>query len=81
MKISLMKCENFYIYYIKKKENLINSTQVLSNKINTVFTSSEKSKTSDTHRLVLNLTDKIKLKLPVNIMHYQILLSAIQEKY
>ena len=30
--------------------------------MNTIFMNSEKSKTSDPHRLLLNLTDKIDLK-------------------
>ena len=30
--------------------------------MNTIFINSENSKTSDTHRLLLNLSDKIKLK-------------------
>ena len=31
-------------------------------KINTIFMNSKKSKSSDPHRLLLNLTDKINLK-------------------
>ena len=31
--------------------------------MNTIFTNSENSKTSDSHRLLLNLTDKIDLRI------------------
>ena len=34
----------------------------LSNKMDTIFMNSENSKTSDPHRLILNLTNKINLK-------------------
>ena len=34
----------------------------LSNKMDTIFINSENSKTSDPHRLILNLTNKINLK-------------------
>lgn len=76
----------YLLHQIKKKykklyNNLINSMQVLLNKIDTTFMSSEKSKTSDIHRLVQNLTGKMKLKFLVNILYYQILISAIQEKH
>ena len=40
--------------------------------MNTIFMNSENSKTSDRHRLLLNLTDKIDLRRK-NILPYQIL--------
>ena len=41
--------------------NITNSTKLL-NKMNAIFMNSENSKTSDPHRLLLNLADKINLK-------------------
>ena len=41
---------------------------------------SKTSKTSDPHKLLLSLTDKINLKEVINIMLYQILTSNIHEK-
>ena len=37
----------------------------LKNRMDNIFMNSENSKTSDTHRLLLNLTDKINLKSSV----------------
>ena len=48
-------------------------------KINTLFMNSKNSKTSDHHRLLLNLTDKIDLKRK-GILHYQILAFTIHGK-
>ena len=45
----------------KVHNNIINSISLL-NRINTVFMNFENSKTSDPHRLLLNLSDKINLK-------------------
>ena len=45
----------------KVYNNIMNSVK-LSNKMNTIFMNSENSKTSDPHRLILNLTNKINLK-------------------
>ena len=41
--------------------NIINSIK-LKYKMNTIFMNSKNSKTSDPHRLLINLTDKINLK-------------------
>ena len=41
---------------------------------------SKTSKTSDPHKLLPSLTDKINLKEVINIMLYQILTSNIHEK-
>ena len=47
----------------------------------TIFMNSENSKTSDTHRLLLNLTDKINLKKEViNMLLYQTLALTIHGK-
>ena len=43
--------------------------------MNTIFMNSRKSKTSDLHRLVVNLSDII-----VNMFHYQIIVSTIHGK-
>ena len=47
--------------------------------MNTIFINSKTSKTSDTHRLLLNLTDKINLKRS-DMWLYQILTYTIHEK-
>ena len=47
--------------------------------MNTIFMNSKTSKTSDTHRLLLNLTDKINLKRS-DMWLYQILAYTIHEK-
>ena len=53
----------------------------LSNRVNTIFISSENSKTSDLHRLLLKLSDKINLKsIDENMLLYQILLCTIHGK-
>ena len=46
----------------KKVHNSIINSISLLNRINTVFMNFENSKTSDPHRLLLNLSDKINLK-------------------
>ena len=46
--------------------------------MDTVFMNSKNSKTSDPHRLLLNLTDKINLKKVINTLLYQILTHKIQ---
>ena len=48
--------------------------------MNTIFMNSKNSKTSDPHRLLLNLTDKIYLRKKINILLYQILAFTIHEK-
>ena len=48
--------------------------------MDTIFTNSKNSKTSDSHRLLLNLTDKINLKKAINILLYQILAYNIYGK-
>ena len=45
----------------KVYNNIINSIK-LKYKMNTIFMNSKNSKTSDPHRLLINLTDKINLK-------------------
>ena len=40
----------------------MNSVMVYNTKMNTILMNSKNSKTSDPHRLSLNLTDKINLK-------------------
>ena len=45
----------------KVYKNIMNSIK-LQNRMDTIFMNSENSKTSDPHRLLLNLTDKTKLK-------------------
>ena len=49
-------------------------------KMNTRFMDSQSSKTSDPHKLLLNLTDKIDLKKMKNILLYQILVFSIHGK-
>ena len=49
--------------------------------MNTMFMNSENIKTSDPHRLLLNLTDKIDLRRKINILLYQILVNLYMEKY
>ena len=41
--------------------------------MDTIFMNSENSKTSDPHRLLLNLSDKMKFKKLVNMLLYQTL--------
>ena len=41
---------------------------------------SENGKTSEPHRLLLNLTDKIDLKRSINMLHYQTLAFTIHGK-
>ena len=48
--------------------------------MDTKFTNSEISKTSDRHRLLLNLSDKINLKRSDKLLLYQILAFAILGK-
>ena len=48
--------------------------------MDTVFMSSENSKTSDPNRLLLNLTDKINLKTSDNMLLYQTLAFTIHGK-
>ena len=49
--------------------------------MDTIFKNSSKtSKTSDAHRLLLNLSDKIDLKKVINTLLYQILAFSIHEK-
>ena len=50
--------------------------------MDTISTRNSKNcKTSDSHRLSLNPTDKINLKIVMNMFLYQILAYAIHEKY
>ena len=51
--------------------------------MDTIFMNSRNHETSDSHRLLLNLSDKIKkknLKRSVNLLLYQILEFTIHEK-
>ena len=48
--------------------------------MDTIFMNSENGKTSDPHRLLLNLSDKINLKKVINMLLYQILAFTIQGK-
>ena len=48
--------------------------------MSTIFMNSKNSKTSDSHRLLLNLTSKIVLKEKINILIYQILAFTIHGK-
>ena len=52
----------------------------LQNRIATIFMNSKNSKTSDPHRLLLNLSDKIDLKKVINMLLYQILSFTIHGK-
>ena len=42
----------------------------MGNRMDTIFMNSEKSKTSDPHRLLLNLSDKIYLKKVIKMLLY-----------
>ena len=48
--------------------------------MDTIFVNSENSKTSDSHRLLLNFFHKIKLKKVINMLLYQILAFTIHGK-
>ena len=48
--------------------------------MDTTFMNSESSKTSNPHRLILNLSDKINLKGVINMLLNQTLASTIHEK-
>ena len=58
-----MKPDKSYILCIEKKvcNNIRNSTK-LQNRMDNIFMNSENSKTSDPHRVLFNLLDKINLK-------------------
>ena len=58
-----IKCYLYRAKEIIKKafNNIINSTK-LQNRMDTKFINSKKSKTTDPHRLLLNVADKINLK-------------------
>ena len=45
-----------------------------------IFMNSENTKTSDTHRLLLNLRDKMDLRKKSSILLYQILVFTMHEK-
>ena len=49
-------------------------------RMGTIFMNSGKSKIPDLHRLLLNLSDKIKLREVINMLLYQILAFAIHGK-
>ena len=46
----------------KVYSKIMNSMKMDTNKIDTIFMNSENSKTSETYRLLINLSDKINLK-------------------
>ena len=48
--------------------------------MDTMFMNSENSKISDSHRLLLNPSDKRNLKKVINLLLYQILAFAIHEQ-
>ena len=48
--------------------------------MNTIFMNSKNTKTSDPHRLLLSLKDKIDLRRKKNILLYQILVFTMQGK-
>ena len=48
--------------------------------MNYVFVNSENSKTSDPHRILLNITDKTELRGKINIFLYQILAFTMHGK-
>ena len=51
-------------------------------KIDTIFINSKNSKTSNPHRLLLKLVDKIDLQRVLKkVLHYQILVSTTHGKY
>ena len=56
----------YYLYrakeIIKKAFNNITNSTKLQNRMDTKFINSKKSKTTDPHRLLLNVADKINLK-------------------
>ena len=52
----------------------------LQNRMDAVFMNSKNSKTSDPHRLLLNLTEKWASKEAINMLLYQILAFAIRGK-
>ena len=63
-----MKSDKLYIFCIEKKKitkkvynNIMNSIKSWK-RMDTIFMNSENSKTSDPHRLLINLTDKIDLR-------------------
>ena len=62
-----MKSDKYSLYCekeITKKvyDNIMNSIKLYDKVIDTIFMNSENSQTSDPHRLLLNLSDKIDLK-------------------
>ena len=74
----------YYLYRAKKilkkaYNNIINSIQ-LWNRMDTIFMNSENSKTSDAHRLLLNLWDKIELKKSDKYVALSILAYTIHGK-
>ena len=50
-------------------------------KMNTIFINSEKNKTSDPHRLLLNLTDKIDLRTIIDIYYIVIIHGKISKTH
>ena len=63
----------------KVYNNIMNPTK-LSNRTDAIFMNYKNSKTSDLHRLLLNLSDKINLKEVINVLLYQILAYTIHGK-
>ena len=48
--------------------------------MDTIFMNSENSKTSDSHRLLLNLLDKLNLREAISMLLYQILVYTVHGK-
>ena len=48
--------------------------------MDTIFMNSQNSKTSDLHRPLLNLSDKINLEKVINMLLYQILAFTVRGK-
>ena len=48
--------------------------------MNAIFMNSEKIKTSETYRLLINLSDNLNLRVVINMLLYQILACTINGK-
>ena len=63
----------------KVYNNTMNSIK-LQKKIDTTLMNPEKSKTTDRHKLLLNLTDEINFKKVMNMLLYQTLAFSVRGK-
>ena len=59
---------------------LLGSKHTAQRCLNTIFMNSKNSKTSDLHKILLNLTEKINLKKEINLLLYQMLAYTIHGK-